>query len=154
MFSEDTRCMFLDRRNIQQIQVTTSCPRLRRKYFVFNKVISFVQYRSRPALLAPAIRPPPGKQFLFSRGHLMKRHIPGLHRDSTLEGVFLVRVDRGFYSWHPTRPFYLLRFSVLEPKEHAGHYLTGRIYCTPKSPVAAELVLAGLQLQHRSAASR
>ena len=89
----------------------------------------------------------------------MKRHIPGLHREGRngsdeLEGVFLVRVDRGFYSWHPTRPFYLLRFSVLEPKEHAGHYLTGRIYCTPKSPVAAELVLAGLQLQHRSAASR
>jgi len=67
------------------------------------------------------------------------RHIPGLHwkassgRDD-LGGIFLVRVDRAFYRWHPTRPFYLLRFSVLEPKEHEGHPLTGRIYCTPKAP--------------------
>lgn len=68
----------------------------------------------------------------------MTRHIPGLHRENgngkeKLEGVFLVRVDRAFYRWHPTRPFYLLRFSVLEPKQHHGHSLTGRIYCTPKA---------------------
>jgi len=68
----------------------------------------------------------------------MSRHIPGLHRENgngseTLEGVFLVRVDRAFYCWHPTRPFYLLRFAVLEPKQHLGHALTGRIYCTPKA---------------------
>ena len=50
-----------------------------------------------------------------------------------LEGAFLVRVDRAFYRWHPTRPFYLVRFFVLEPKEHRGHSLTGRIYCTPKA---------------------
>jgi len=68
----------------------------------------------------------------------MKRHIPGLHRESRnssdeLEGVFLVRVDRAFYRWHPTRPFYLMRLTVLEPKQHHGHSLTGRIYCTPKA---------------------
>ncbi len=68
----------------------------------------------------------------------MTRHIPGLHRESRNgsdkpEGVFLVRVDRAFYHWHPTRPFYLLRFAVLEPKEHLGHSITGRIYCTPKA---------------------
>jgi len=68
----------------------------------------------------------------------MTRHIPGLHRENKngsddLEGVFLVRVERAFYRWHPTRPFYLLRFSILEPKEHRGHSLTGRIYCTPKA---------------------
>jgi hypothetical protein len=69
----------------------------------------------------------------------VKRHIPGLHRESKnssnhdLEGIFLVRVERAFYHWHPTRPFYLLRFSVLEPKEHCGHSITGRIYCTPKA---------------------
>ena len=50
----------------------------------------------------------------------MNRHIRGLHRESRnssdqLEGVFLVRVDPAFYHWHPTRPFYLLRFSILEP---------------------------------------
>src|SRR5438445_11751799 len=68
----------------------------------------------------------------------MTRHIPGLHRETRngsdeLEGVFLVRVDRAFYRWHPTRPFYLVRFAVLEPKQHYGHSLTGRIYCTPKA---------------------
>jgi hypothetical protein len=68
----------------------------------------------------------------------MTRHIPGLHREdrngeNALEGVFLVRVDRAFYRWHPTRPFYLLRFAVLQPKEHLGHSITGRIYCTPKA---------------------
>jgi hypothetical protein len=66
------------------------------------------------------------------------RHIPGLHRESgksteKLDGVFLVRVERAFYRWHPTKPFYLVRFSVIEPKEHRGHSLAGRIYCTPKA---------------------
>ena len=68
----------------------------------------------------------------------MKRHIPGLHceqrtSDDTLEGIFLVRVDRAFYRWHPQRPFYVLRFAILEPKEHHGQSLTGRLYCTPKA---------------------
>ncbi len=68
----------------------------------------------------------------------MKRHIPGLHREShnsedILEGVFLVRVDRVFYRWHPQRPFYVLLLAVLEPREHQGRSLTGRLYCTPKA---------------------
>jgi hypothetical protein len=68
----------------------------------------------------------------------MKRHIPGLHCESrtceeTLEGVFLVRVDRAFYRWHPQRPFYFLRLAVLEPREYQGRSLTGRLYCTPKA---------------------
>jgi hypothetical protein len=68
----------------------------------------------------------------------MTRHIPGLHRESrngadTLEGIFLVRVERALYRWHPTRPFYLLRFSILEPEKHRGHSVSGRIYCTPKA---------------------
>jgi hypothetical protein len=68
----------------------------------------------------------------------MTRHIPGLHREGRndsdeVEGVFLVRVDRAFYRRHPTRPFYLLRLAVLEPKKHRGHSLAGRIYCTPKA---------------------
>jgi hypothetical protein len=68
----------------------------------------------------------------------MKRHIPGLHCESrsseeTLEGIFLVRVDRAFYRWHPQRPFYFLRLAVLEPREHQGRSLTGRLYCTPKA---------------------
>jgi hypothetical protein len=68
----------------------------------------------------------------------MKRHIPGLHceqreSDDTLEGIFLVRVDRAFYRWHPQRPFYVLNLAILEPREHQGCCLTGRLYCTPKA---------------------
>jgi len=68
----------------------------------------------------------------------MKRHIPGLHGESRksediLEGAFLVRVDRAFYRWHPQRPFYVLRLAVVEPTEHQGRSLTGRLYCTPKA---------------------
>ena len=68
----------------------------------------------------------------------MKRHIPGLHceqreSDDALEGIFLVRVDRAFYRWHPQRPFYVLNLSILEPREHQQRPLTGRLYCTPKA---------------------
>jgi hypothetical protein len=68
----------------------------------------------------------------------MKRHIPGFHgesrvSDDTLEGIFLVRVDRAFYRWHPQRPFYVLRLAILEPREHQDRSLTGRLYCTPKA---------------------
>jgi len=55
----------------------------------------------------------------------MKHHIPGLHcenqnSEEILEGIFLVRVDRAYYRWHPQRPFYVLRLAVLEPREHHG----------------------------------
>jgi hypothetical protein len=68
----------------------------------------------------------------------MKHHIPGLHADSPnaptiLEGVFLVRVDRVFYRWHPARPFYFLRLAILEPREHQGRSFNGRLYCTAKA---------------------
>ena len=67
----------------------------------------------------------------------MKRQIPGLRAarsaDSFLEGLFLVRVDQAHYNWHRQSPFFLIRFSVLEPKEYSTHSITGRIYCTPKA---------------------
>ncbi len=68
----------------------------------------------------------------------MKRHFPGLHLESKsgdglLEGLFLVRVDRAFYHWHPQKPFYALRFSILEPREYIGQIIAGRLYCTPKA---------------------
>jgi hypothetical protein len=53
--------------------------------------------------------------------------------DDTLEGAFLVQVDRVFYRWHPQRPFYVLRLAILEPREHQGHSLNGRLYCTSKA---------------------
>jgi hypothetical protein len=68
----------------------------------------------------------------------VKRQIAGLHQqaqngDNTLEGVFLVRVERAFYRWHPQKPFFALHFSILEPKEHAGQSISGRLYCTPRA---------------------
>jgi len=68
----------------------------------------------------------------------VKRQIRGLHaekpkRDDTLEGAFLVRVDRVFYRWHPQRPFYILRFAILEPHEYQGRFFTGRLYCSQKA---------------------
>ena len=68
----------------------------------------------------------------------MKRRIPGLHGappqgEDTLEGAFLVRVDGVFFRWHPERPFYALRFVILEPEGQRGHSFSGRLYCTPKA---------------------
>ena len=68
----------------------------------------------------------------------MKRLIPGLHSDrragdDTLEGPFLVRVDRVFYRWHPQRPFYVLCFAIVEPNEFQGRFFTGRLYGSPKA---------------------
>jgi len=68
----------------------------------------------------------------------MKRKIPGLHaapprQDDTLEGAFLVRVDRVFYRWHPQRPFYALRFVIVEPEGQQGRSFNGRLYGTPKA---------------------
>jgi hypothetical protein len=68
----------------------------------------------------------------------VKRHIPGLRSDArrkpdVLEGVFLVRVDRVFYRWHPERPFYSVRFSILEPSRYSGRSVKGRLYCTPRA---------------------
>jgi hypothetical protein len=50
-----------------------------------------------------------------------------------LEGAFLVRVDQVFYRWHPQRPFYALRFVILEPEGQQGRSFNGRLYCTPKA---------------------
>jgi hypothetical protein len=69
----------------------------------------------------------------------MKRYISGLNQanGSTIEGIpdglFLVRVERAQYRWHAQKPYYLLRFAVLEPKRLAGASITGRLYCTPKA---------------------
>jgi len=68
----------------------------------------------------------------------MKRQFPGLHRetknaDDSLEGVFLVRVDHANYCWQKDKPFFSVRFGVLEPKQCSSRSITGRIYCTPKA---------------------
>ena len=68
----------------------------------------------------------------------MKRQIPGIRASAQSEcdvpdGVFLVRVDRVQYRWHAQKPFYLLRLSILEPRELAGRTISGRLYCTAKA---------------------
>ncbi len=69
----------------------------------------------------------------------MKRRVQNLHAanaaplDTIPDGIYLVRVDHAQYQWHAQKPYYLLRLSVLEPKEPAGRSITGRIYCTAKA---------------------
>jgi hypothetical protein len=68
----------------------------------------------------------------------VRARLPGLHlgpgaENGLLEGLFLVRVDRAFYRWHPQKPFLSIRFSVLEPTESAGQAILGRLYCTSKA---------------------
>ena len=68
----------------------------------------------------------------------MKRQIPGLHSGQQatarhLEGMFLVRVDTASYRWHPQKPFFILRFVILEPETFATHSFSGRLYCSERA---------------------
>jgi hypothetical protein len=69
----------------------------------------------------------------------LRRHIQGLHQadpsaaGQLRDGLFLVRVERAEHRWDARKPFYLLRFSILEPKELSGRPITGRLYCTPRA---------------------
>jgi hypothetical protein len=68
----------------------------------------------------------------------MRRHTPGLHStqqtfESNLDGLFLVRVDKGSYRWHPKKPFVALRFVILEPVIFESQSFSGRLYCTQRA---------------------
>jgi hypothetical protein len=69
----------------------------------------------------------------------VKRQIKGISesaRDSRPEipdGIFLVRVDGAQFRWHSTKPFYVLRLFVLEPRALTGQSIVGRLYCTQKA---------------------
>jgi hypothetical protein len=69
----------------------------------------------------------------------MRRRIQGLHEadqsaaSQVRDGLLLVRVERAQHRWNARKPFYLLRFSILEPRELNGHSFVGRLYCTPKA---------------------
>jgi hypothetical protein len=69
----------------------------------------------------------------------VRRRIQGLHEadqsaaDQVHDGLFLARVERAQHRWDARKPFYLLRFSILEPKELSGHSISGRLYCTPRA---------------------
>ena len=68
----------------------------------------------------------------------MKRRFQGLGSTAQVntevpDGVFLVRVDQVRYSREHQKPFYAVRFSVLEPEPLAGRTFSGRLCCTPKA---------------------
>jgi len=69
----------------------------------------------------------------------MKQRFQGLHQadqsaaSDIPDGLFLVRVQRAQYRWHAQKPFYLVRFVVLEPQQLEGKTFTGRVYCTSKA---------------------
>jgi len=68
----------------------------------------------------------------------MRRQIHGLHlqqrgTEGRLEGLFLVRVARVRYRWHPQKPFVEIQFTVLEPKNYEGRSVLGRLYCTERA---------------------
>ena len=64
--------------------------------------------------------------------------IPGLHAQhhassTNLDGIFLVRVERATYRWHPQKPFLAIRFSILEPASYEALSFSGRLYCTERA---------------------
>lgn len=69
----------------------------------------------------------------------MRRRIQGLHEsdpsavENVPDGLFLVRVEKAQHRWQAQKPYYLLRFLIIEPKLYASQCLTGRLYCTPKA---------------------
>jgi hypothetical protein len=69
----------------------------------------------------------------------VRRRIQGLHdadqsaAAEVRDGLLLVRVERAHHRWDSRKPFYLLRFSILEPKELTGHSVSGRLYCTSRA---------------------
>jgi len=68
----------------------------------------------------------------------MRRLIPGLHSQhqtasTNLDGIFLVRVERASYRWHPQKPFLAVRFSILEPASYETLSFSGRLYCTERA---------------------
>jgi hypothetical protein len=69
----------------------------------------------------------------------VRRRIQGLHEaDQSAafqvgDGLLLVRVERAQHRWDSRKPFYLLRFSILEPQELTGHSVSGRLYFTPRA---------------------
>ena len=68
----------------------------------------------------------------------MKRQIPGLHLnqrgvETRLEGLFLVRVERARYRWHPQKPFVEFQFAILEPECFKARSFFGRLYCTERA---------------------
>jgi len=68
----------------------------------------------------------------------MRHQIPGLHSkhqdsESSLDGVFLVRVERAWYRRHQQKPFVELGFVILEPQPYQARSFFSRLYCTERA---------------------
>jgi hypothetical protein len=67
------------------------------------------------------------------RGRFSRTRSAKAAGDHIPDGVFLARVDKAQFRWHAQKPFYLIRFAILEPREFAGRAISDRVYCTTKS---------------------
>ncbi len=68
----------------------------------------------------------------------MKRRIQGLSQAAlptteVPDGLYLARVERAQHRWDKQKPYYAIRFTVLEPKRFLGTSLSGRLYCTERA---------------------
>ena len=67
----------------------------------------------------------------------MRRRFVGLHSTDcpadALEGAFLVEVERAFFTPNGQKPFFTVRFRVLEPVEAVGRTFAGRLYASEKA---------------------
>jgi hypothetical protein len=68
----------------------------------------------------------------------MKRRIPGLSQaalpgSEVPDGLYLARVERMQYRWDKQKPYYAIRFGIVEPQQWAGTSVSGRLYCTEKA---------------------
>jgi hypothetical protein len=68
----------------------------------------------------------------------MKRQIPGLSHsvpsnDELVDGEYLVRIVRAQNRWDKNKPYYVIRFEILEPATSALTRFNGRVYCSVKA---------------------
>jgi hypothetical protein len=70
----------------------------------------------------------------------MKRRFAGLNQangtstEIVPDGLYLVQVERAQYRWHKQKPYFLVRFAILEPRFPEGSsIINAHLYCTPKA---------------------
>ena len=68
----------------------------------------------------------------------MRRRIAGLHTPDSadvraLQGTFLAEIERAFFTPNPQKPFFTIRFRILEPADFTGKTFAGRIYASERA---------------------
>lgn len=68
----------------------------------------------------------------------MTRRLSGLSQsavptETIVDGVYLVRIERARCSWDKQKPYYVVRFTVTDPKHLAGTIVSARLYATAKA---------------------